>query len=498
MRGFRPVAALVTALFVAVTAAPVAYGVPRPTVVGPATVNADAAFDALNRAFLISDGDRRYYKESLAKTEKDYFWRQALDIQAAEDVYDSTRRPATRDLVARLLDTFLQQNHGDGGLYDWDWNEYNDDLLWAGLAFARGYKITGNSTYLSQAQYAFNRVYDRGWDSALGGGAWWSIYKEEKSALSNSPAVILGALIFEANGERGYLDKARAIYDWTWTRLLDRSTGGVHEKITADGTVDSGQNVYSAGAFVSAAQAMYRNFGQRSIFDDAKRTTDWVIRERTTNGIMTNGQREGTWQSEFARGMREFVRENNLWDQYYDFMKRNADAAWNMRRTDLLLTWNQWDVQTPRDDTRAIEAIGSVIMQAVTPAYKPAGNTVVSNWNGKCLDVPGGSYTDGQRVAVWDCNGGANQQWQFTGSEVRTQNNKCLDVNGGSTTNGAAIQLWSCNNTVAQRFELTSTGDLVNHHSNKCIDISAWDPANGAVLVQWDCAATANQKWHRV
>ncbi|MCM2416378.1 glycoside hydrolase family 76 protein [Streptomyces sp. RKAG290] len=335
------------------------------------TDNTDAAFAALNSAFLISNGDQRYYKESLNKAEKDYFWRQALDIQAVQDVHDSTPRTETRDLTGRLLDTFLQQNQGGGGLYDWSWNEYNDDLLWAGLAFARGYKITGNRTYLDQAQYAFNRVYDRGWDGALGGGIWWSIYKSDKSALSNSPAVILGCLIYESNGDRGYLDKARAIFDWVWGTLLDPSTGGVYETIQADGSRASGQTVYTAGAFVGAAQALYRSTRLQSIFNDAQRTVDWVIRERTVNGIMTNGQREGTWQSEFARGMGEFVRENNLWGQYYDFMKRNADAAWNARRTDLNLTWNRWDAQTPRDDTRAVEAIGTVIMQAVTPAVRP-------------------------------------------------------------------------------------------------------------------------------
>lgn len=342
-----------------------------PDTVALGTDNTDAAFVALNSAFLISNGDQRYYKESLNKAEKDYFWRQALDIQAVQDVHDSAPRTETRDLIGRLLDTFLQQNQGGGGLYDWSWNEYNDDLLWAGLAFVRGYKITGNRTYLDQAQYAFNRVYDRGWDGALGGGVWWSIYKSDKSALSNSPAVILGCLIYESNGDRGYLDKARAIFDWVWGTLLDPSTGGVYETIQADGSRASGQTVYTAGAFVGAAQALYRSTRLQSVFNDAQRTVDWVVRERTVNGIMTNGQREGTWQSEFARGMGEFVRENNLWGQYYDFMKRNADAAWNVRRTDLDLSWNGWDAQTPRDDTRAVEAIGAVIMQAVTPAVRP-------------------------------------------------------------------------------------------------------------------------------
>lgn len=491
--------AAATAFFVVAAGMPIARSATAsdPVAIAPLTVNTDATFDALNRAFLVSNGDRRYYKESLGKTEKDYFWRQALDIQAAEDVYDSSRRPEVRDLIGRLLDTFLQQNQGSGGLYDWNWNDYNDDLLWAGLAFVRGYKITGNRTYLTQAQYAFNRTYDRGWDTALGGGVWWSVDKQEKSALSNSPAAILGVLIFESTGDRGYLDKARAIFDWTWSHLLDRSTGGVHENIQANGTVSSGQTVYSAGAFVGAAQALYRSTGQRSIFDDAKRTTDWVIRERTANGIMTNGTREGTWQSEFSRGMGEFVRENNLWDQYYDFMKRNADAAWNARRTDLQLTWNRWDTQTPRDDTRTVEAIGSVIMQAVTPASKPSGSAIVSNWNGKCIDVPASNFTDGQRLNVWNCNNGANQRWESINGTLRTQNNKCMDVAGGSTADGASIQIVTCSGSPAQQFVLNAMGDLVNPQAGKCADIAGWNENDGAVLNLWTCTGGANQKWRR-
>lgn len=481
-------------------------GILDATVLG--TSSMDAAFAALNSAFLVSNGDQRYYKESLSKTEKDYFWRQALDIQAVQDVHDSVPRAETRDLTGRLLDTFLQQNRGSGGLYDWDWNEYNDDLLWAGLAFVRGYRITGNRIYLDQARYAFDRVYDRGWDGALGGGIWWSVHKRDKSALSNSPAVVLGCLIYEANGDRGYLDKARAVYDWVWTRLLDRSTGGVHETIQADGTVSSGQTVYSAGAFVSAAQAIYRNQGGGGVFDDARRTVDWVIRERTTNGIMTNGQREGTWQSEFARGMGEFVRENNLWGQYYDFMKRNADAAWNARRTDLNLTWNRWDVQTPRDDTRVVEAIGAVIMQAVTPAGPPtlivSGATyqLICARSGKALDN-GSVGGDGAPAMQWTSGGGTQQRWTVISvgagyyKLVSQYSGKVLD-NGNTTTDGAAAIQWTDNGGTPQQWAITASGGgtykLTSRHSGKVLDNGS-TTTDGAAVIQWTDNGGAPQHW---
>ncbi|TCD05909.1 hypothetical protein EZ449_15735 [Pedobacter frigidisoli] len=120
--------------------------------------NADAAFNAYNTSFLVTSANTQYYKEALNVPSKDYFWRQALDIQMVEDVFLRTKSSAHRTLITNLLNTFLQQNQGSGGLYHWNWNEYNDDLQWAGIAFARGYQITGNTTFLSQAQYAFNRL----------------------------------------------------------------------------------------------------------------------------------------------------------------------------------------------------------------------------------------------------------------------------------------------------------------------------------------------------
>lgn len=37
------------------------------------------------------------------------------------------------------------------------------------------------------------------------------------------------------------------------------------------------------------------------------------------NGIMSKWHRDGTWQSEFARGMGLFVKDNNLWDEQVDY-----------------------------------------------------------------------------------------------------------------------------------------------------------------------------------
>ena len=334
---------------------------------------ADASIEAYNKAFLITEGtSKQYYKTALNNTEKDYFWCQALEIQMMEDTYLRTKSEVHKKIIENLLQTFLAQNQGAGGLKDWDWNEFNDDVLWGGIAFARGYQITGNPLFLSQAEYAFKRVYDRGYDTVLGGGIWWDIRKENKSGLSNNTAVILACYLYESTNNTEYLSKAKSIYEWIISKIYNGATGAVYENINRQGIPATDANVYNVGAFISAANHLHRLTSETKYFDDAKRSIDYTKNNSTIGGIMSRRQRGGTWQSEFARGIGEFVRDNNLWDNYYAWMKQNADAAWNARRDDLKIVWNDWVTPTPADNlTSALECASAVVMLQVTPTNKP-------------------------------------------------------------------------------------------------------------------------------
>ncbi|ATE53282.1 glycoside hydrolase family 64 protein [Actinosynnema pretiosum] len=127
---------------------------------------------------------------------------------------------------------------------------------------------------------------------------------------------------------------------------------------------------------------------------------------------------------------------------------------------------------------------------------QPAGGSIVSAWQGKCVTVPNNNFSDGQRLTVSDCTGGAGQKWEFKDGTLRS-GGMCADVAWGSTANGAAVQLVKCSGNAAQKWVLSGAGDLVNPQANKCVDIAEWNPANGAVLQIWECGGTANQKWRR-
>jgi streptogrisin C len=124
-------------------------------------------------------------------------------------------------------------------------------------------------------------------------------------------------------------------------------------------------------------------------------------------------------------------------------------------------------------------------------------SSVVSDWNGLCIDVPNADFSDGVPLQMWGCNGSAAQKWTFVNGTLQTSNNKCMDVAWGSTANGAIIQIANCSGNPAQQFVLSAAGDLVNPQANKCVDIKDWNGDWGAALQIWDCAGTANQKWHR-
>jgi hypothetical protein len=122
----------------------------------------------------------------------------------------------------------------------------------------------------------------------------------------------------------------------------------------------------------------------------------------------------------------------------------------------------------------------------------------------KCLDVVGGSLSDGARVQQWTCNGNLQQQWTLSNTGMlnkfyvkNVKSGKCLDVKSASVADGAVIQQFTCNSSLQQiwRFDLAPSGLYVRlrpMHSDKCLDVTGGPGAtgNGVLLQQWTCLAS--------
>lgn len=133
-----------------------------------------------------------------------------------------------------------------------------------------------------------------------------------------------------------------------------------------------------------------------------------------------------------------------------------------------------------------------------------------------CLDVSGGSSSEGTQVALYVKNGTAAQKWAVYNASPDVQGgrtvddgvysilaksdlSKALDVAGGSASDGANIQMWSSNGTAAQRFRFECGTDgfytVTNLRSGKVLDVSNSNLVPGTNVQQWSPNGSDAQKW---
>ena len=111
--------------------------------------------------------------------------------------------------------------------------------------------------------------------------------------------------------------------------------------------------------------------------------------------------------------------------------------------------------------------------------------------------MPSASTTNGTQVKLYDCNGGSNQQWNYTsGRQLRAYAGaKCLDAYNNGTTAGTQVVIWDCTGGANQQWNLNSNGTITSVLSGLCLDASGGGTANGTAIVLWTCNGGANQQW---
>ncbi|WP_214408906.1 ricin-type beta-trefoil lectin domain protein [Sphaerisporangium fuscum] len=118
--------------------------------------------------------------------------------------------------------------------------------------------------------------------------------------------------------------------------------------------------------------------------------------------------------------------------------------------------------------------------------------------SGRCVDVPNQTQVNGTQVALWDCNGGANQQWTLTSSkQLQVYGTKCLDAEGGGTGAGTRVIIWDCNGGANQQWNLNPDGTVTGVQSGLCLDANGAATTNSTPIILWQCTNAPNQKWTR-
>jgi hypothetical protein len=148
----------------------------------------------------------------------------------------------------------------------------------------------------------------------------------------------------------------------------------------------------------------------------------------------------------------------------------------------------------PSDATEnAVQAELTTAGYAQTSA--PSGPITAGDDSAKCADDSAFSTANGNKIQMWDCTGGVNQQWTVQPDGTLEVYGKCMDITGANYGNGTLIELWTCNGGANQQWK-ASSGTLVNPASGKCLDDPGSNTANGTQLILWTCNAGTNQQWH--
>jgi hypothetical protein len=112
-----------------------------------------------------------------------------------------------------------------------------------------------------------------------------------------------------------------------------------------------------------------------------------------------------------------------------------------------------------------------------------------------CLDVPNGNFQSTQKVQLYPCNGGTNQQWSVSPDGRISSHNLCLDVPNGSNATFNELQIYACNGGANQKFTFTEAGEL--RFGGKCLDFNR---DTGSVQLYTckteDNKTRMNQRWH--
>ena len=112
---------------------------------------------------------------------------------------------------------------------------------------------------------------------------------------------------------------------------------------------------------------------------------------------------------------------------------------------------------------------------------------------GLCLDIEGGARP-GRNLIVFDCNGGANQRFEWNRNGELRVSGLCLDVANSNNSDGARVMAYQCNGGANQRWR-TRGGEIRSLDSGKCLDMENGRARPGTAVIMYRCNGGDNQRW---
>ena len=311
------------------------------------STDADTMMNAYNTAFLQTSGSDSQFDNG--------FWGEAEQIEGVIDAYNRSGNPAYLTEITQLLNGFSATNGTN-----WSDDIYNDDCMWACIAYLRGYQATGNSTFLSIATANFNMVWARGWDTSAG-GLWWTTADQSKNSCDEDPAAIVAYLLYQTTGNSTYLTDAHDLYNWEVAHLYNPSTGEISDNY-ANGQANGGATTYNQGTFIGAADYL-------GDVTNAELAANFLMGD---GGLMPDygeANNNSGFNSIAIRWTAKFMKDHNLENNYLAWLQYNANTAFRIRNSSNL-SWCSWEFPTPSGTLDDWSCLSSVVaLQDVPPSF---------------------------------------------------------------------------------------------------------------------------------
>lgn len=368
------------------------------------------------------------------------FWEEAEEIEMAEDGYNwatrTTNGPGNASDIASRINDFCGGFVAHNGSL-WSADQYDDDLDWAEIAFARAYQITGNSSWFSAATNNFNYVWANGQVNGVTNGSWGLTQirgQQRMYANVNFTFVIAGYLLYNITGDSTYKSKADAIYTWAKANLYVYNHEPAKNGSTNVCSMIYNYNNTQFGGSIQNRDVMY-NYGiaiQAAYFEGdtnmAVTVANWMIYNvdadpagdgppyaGTYDGYNilpdygaggNNGNNDCGYDGIGLRGFGVALRNGLLTNpDALPFAQANLQSAWNNRGSDNV-EWCGWTTSPSGTkyswgDSAAmagmfdIPAPAQPVNAPVISASAGAGNAVVISYTGKLLSATNvtGPYT---------------------------------------------------------------------------------------------------------
>lgn len=291
------------------------------------------------------------------------FWDFAEIFEIIDDLYEVTGDRSYFAMLEEMHD-FVIRTYG----FDWKDNPFNDDIMWMVIAFTRAYLFTGEKKYLDIAEFNYKNTFDRAMSDDLGGGLFWQIENQTKNTCVNCPAAVAAGYLAKATGDESYYDKLFYCLDWVMRRLFQPDTGKVYDSYDMSERISTWSSTYNQGTFIGSCLAYYEHTGDEIWLHHAEMAAKYTRDTMYQRGIMDNeetGNDLPGFKGILARYIRRFADVTGK-TEYMDWLRENADAAWNNRNAKGIMCIQLAHRTAERDDLDvfAVSAAVSVVVNA--------------------------------------------------------------------------------------------------------------------------------------